>query len=81
MSREFHYRQVLPVPEGEYIEYSLGRAIADAVDVNLSIPFTIKKGDQIHWFIKGLAHSGWEGSTDLDAAIERLGEIEIYVVH
>lgn len=80
MSRTFYYRQIQPPPEGEYIDLALGSAIQREAAADWGESVTIKKGDWMHAFIKGLAASGtMEGAQALVDAIDRLGTIQVYV--
>lgn len=81
MSRTFYYRQVLPEPEGEYVELALGVKIWEYVDHEWADgPVVVHKGDRVHAFIEGLAASGtMEGAQELADAIDHLKDVEIYV--
>jgi len=81
MSRTWYYRQVLPEPAGEYVDAVLALKIGEEVDHDwIDGPIDIKKGSRTHAFVRGLAASGTvAGAQDLAGAVERLGEVEIYV--
>lgn len=80
MSRAFRYRQIPPPPEGVEVDYDLARKIHDRAAAEWGESVRIKRGDGLHWFIKGLAACNIEGAAELDSAIDRMSQIELFVV-